>query len=102
MSSDKNPDLLFKLIIQSLNNINETNENIDKRLDNMDKTLAVNTESLVHHVKRTDLLEDQLRPIKTAYDWLIVSGKVIGVLALIVTIAGGFFKAAQIVLELLK
>jgi hypothetical protein len=100
MSNQKDADLLFKLIVQGLNSLNETTETIDKRLDSMDKTLAVNTESLVHHVKRTDLLEQQLKPIKSAYDWLVISGKVIGILALLVTIISGIFAAAKFLLGL--
>lgn len=39
-------------------------ERMDERLDSVDKTLAVNTESLREHIKRTSLLEAEVKPIK--------------------------------------
>lgn len=100
--SDKDNDILFKLIIQGINNLTDSTRNIDHRLDSVDKTLDRNTVSLEEHMKRTDLLEAQLAPIRSAYDWLIISGKVIGILALLVTIIGGLFKTVEFLTGVMK
>lgn len=100
--AEKDTELLFKLIIQGINNLSETTHQIDKRIDNIDKTMAVNTQSLEEHMKRTDLIEKQLAPIRSAYDWLIISCKVIGVLALVVTVASGLFKVIEFLLQVVK
>lgn len=102
MSNNQDNELLFKLIIQGINNLSETTDKMDKRLDNIDRTMDKNTLSLDEHMRRTDLIESQLNPIRSAYDWVIISGKVIGVLALVVTIIGGVFKAAEFILEVVK
>ncbi len=39
-------------------------ERMDERLDGMSQTLARNTVSLEEHVKRTNLLESDVKPIK--------------------------------------
>lgn len=102
MANEKDNELLFKLIIQGQNNIIETMNTIDRRVDNIDKTMAVNTQSLEEHMKRSDLLEKQLAPVRLAYDWIVISCKVIGVLALIVTIVGGAFTTIQFLSHLIK
>lgn len=39
-------------------------EKIEARLDALDLTMIKNTVSLEEHIKRTNLLEDEFRPIK--------------------------------------
>lgn len=39
-------------------------EKIQEQLDSIDKTLAVNTSSLKEHIRRTEILEDEIRPVK--------------------------------------
>lgn len=43
-------------------------EEMDSRLDGMDKTLAVNTAHLEDHIKRTNLLEDLVLQTKSEAD----------------------------------
>ena len=102
MSEQRDTDLLFKLIIQGINNLSETVSKTDSRIDHMDKILERNTESLIHHVKRTDLLEKQLAPIRSIYEWLVISGKVLGVLALVVAVVGGVFEGGKVLLEFIR
>lgn len=45
-----------------------TLEKMDQRLDNVDITLAKQSVVLEQHVKRTNLLEDEIRPIKKHVD----------------------------------
>lgn len=40
-------------------------DKLDERLDNVDKNLAVYNEQLKIHIKRTELLEKDVAPIKT-------------------------------------
>lgn len=58
---------------------------IDKRLDNLDVTMAKNTTSLEIHVKRTDLLEAKLEPVEKHVAMMHGAFKLIGLLA---TLAG--------------
>lgn len=43
--------------------VDEKLDKITEHLSSIDVTLAVNTESLVTHVKRTNLLEAELKPV---------------------------------------
>ena len=45
-------------------NVEHKLDRIEERLDSIDKTLAVNTELLAVHIRRTNLLEETLEPIK--------------------------------------
>lgn len=47
-----------------LNKISEQLEKLDSRLDSIDITLVRNTKDIETHIKRTDLLEQELGPIK--------------------------------------
>ena len=40
-------------------------DRIEDRLNSIDKHLAVYNEQLKYHIKRTDLLEEDLKPIKS-------------------------------------
>lgn len=62
-------------------------DRIEDRLDKIEVTLAVNTQSLQEHMKRTQILEEQVIPLKRANDmWngayklIIVLGTVLGLL----------------------
>lgn len=68
-------------------------DKIDERLDSVDKTLAVNTELLDVHIKRTNLLEDQLQNIRTHVEGVKLFGKVlswgVGIVAAVVGLLSG-------------
>lgn len=40
-------------------------DKLDERLDNVDKTLIRNTASLEEHIRRTEILEAEMEPVKT-------------------------------------
>ncbi len=61
-------------------------DKIDDRLNSIDQHLAVYNEQLAHHIKRTELLEKQVSPIKQHVDELRGAGKLIAILALIATV----------------
>ena len=47
-----------------LNRVELKVDKIDERLDSIDKNLAVYNEQLKIHIKRTNLLESEVKPIK--------------------------------------
>lgn len=108
MSQDKEKQLLLELIIEGLTKISDkvdTNSvDLNEKLNSISITLAVNTESLQQHMKRTQLLEDKLekdvQPAVDFYNGLLFIGKAIGILALVVSIAAGLFEAAKFILEM--
>ncbi len=93
--------LLLDLIIKTLEKLDKTTESMDERLDKIDLTLVRNTASLEEHVKRTNALEDRIKtevePAIKFYNGFIFLGKVIGILALVVTIAGGIFESLKFI-----
>lgn len=76
-------------------------DKIDKladKLANIDKTLAVNTSSLVEHVRRTNLLEERVEPLEKDVTMIHGALKFIGVVATLAAIAEG----VSVTLEYLK
>lgn len=51
-------------------------EKMEERLDNLDTTMVKNTLSLEEHVKRTNLLEEQIKPIKKHVDMVNAGAKI--------------------------
>ena len=62
-------------------------EKIDERLSNIDVSLVRQTVSLEEHVRRTNLLENEIRPIKRHVLMVEASLKVVGLLSIILGIA---------------
>ena len=60
-------------------------DRIDQRINNIDVTLASQHESLKDHIRRTELLEDQIKPIQKKINYAEGALKLIGFVA---TIAG--------------
>jgi hypothetical protein len=61
-------------------------DRIDSRIDNIDITLARQSEILDIHVKRTNLLEEALKPIENHVAMVNGALKLIGILAMIAAI----------------
>lgn len=116
---DKESQLLLKLIIQSLEKLDdqlavagEKNYkaigDLDDKITTIGNSVSTNTNSLIkntvsleEHIRRTEaneamieIIRTSLEPVRSIYDWAIISGKVIAILALLVTIIGGLFKTA--------
>lgn len=68
------------------NRIEDKIDKISDRLNSIDVTLAKNTVSLEEHIKRTNLLEEEVKPIKKHVDMIEGALKLIGVLAMIAAI----------------
>ena len=50
--------------MKELDKIDRKLEKIDERIDNIDKHLAVYNSQLRFHIKRTDMLEKSMEPLK--------------------------------------
>lgn len=68
-------------------------DKIDERLDSVDKTLAVNTQLLDIHIKRTDLLEREVSRVKGHVDFVSTLGRVLAWGAGIISAIGGLILA---------
>lgn len=54
-------------------------ERMDERLDAMNIILAANTKSLEEHMRRTELLENEIRPIKSHVSLINAGAKILSV-----------------------
>ncbi len=72
--------------------IHDKLDRIEQRLNNIDVTLAVNTESLKEHIKRTNLLEAAMEPIKAHVNRVDGALRFLGIVSLIVAIVTGLIK----------
>jgi len=78
--------------------MDQTNKKLDRieeRLSNIEQHLAVYNEQLAYHIKRTELLEKQVHPIKQHVDELRGAGKLIALLALVASILGVIYTIAN-------
>lgn len=88
------------------NNMDEINRKLDKldsRLDKIDTTLVQQSESLKHHIYRTDLLESktdkivsELEPIERCVHAVDGGMKLMGLLSLVAAILSFIFKLTGI------
>ncbi len=71
----------------NFNRLENKIDKLDNRLDSIDVTLAAQHVSLKEHMRRTQILEDDLEPIKTHV--IMVQGglKLIGLFALCISFA---------------
>jgi hypothetical protein len=61
---------------------------VDK-ISNIEVTLAKQHESLAHHIKRTDLLEQQVEPIRVHVAKITGARELLKILSMIVALVGG-------------
>jgi len=74
-------------------------DKLDNKIDNIDKTLVRQEESIKYHIQRTDLLQKQTEKIETEIEPMkkhtaMVEGiiKFFGIIALFLSVAGGLAK----------
>ena len=65
-------------------------DKIDQRIDNIDKHLAVYNSELKFHIERTDMLEQELKPIKSSLVKAQGALCFIGILATVVSVTVAF------------
>lgn len=61
-------------------------DKLDSRLDSIDITLARQCDSLEMHIKRTDLLEEEVKPLRKFMLQILGVGKFLALVSLILTI----------------
>ncbi len=69
-----------------MNKIEEKLDRIDRRIDNIDKHLAVYNTQLKFHIKRTDMLEEEIKPLKSGLIKAQGAMMFVGVLATVISI----------------
>ena len=74
----------------NLEKVEDKLDKIDHRIDNIDKHLAVYNSALKFHIKRTDMLEQELKPIKSSLVKAQGALCFIGILATLVSVAVAF------------
>lgn len=63
---------------------------VEARIGSIDVTLAAQHEQLVVHIKRTDLLEREIKPISKHVQQVQGAGKLLAIIATIAGIVAGF------------
>ena len=69
-----------------MDKIEEKLDKIDRRIDNIDKHLAVYNTQLKFHIKRTDMLEEEIQPLKAGVIKAQGAMMFVGVLATVISI----------------
>lgn len=69
--------------------IDATLEKLDSRLDNVDVTLAKQHVSLEEHMRRSDLLEEKMKPVEAHVAMVNGVFKFLGIASLIVGLIAG-------------
>lgn len=64
-------------------------DKLNDRLSSIDNTLASQHESLKHHIKRTDLLEKAIEPVKTHVHMVQGGAKILGAIVAFFAVAEG-------------
>lgn len=75
--------------LMDLKHIDAKLDKIDDRLNKIDVHLATYNEQLKYHIKRTDMLEVELKPVAKHVQQMRGVGKALGIGALVATIVGG-------------
>lgn len=75
---------LMEMLKDSLDGMNAKLDKLDSRLDNVDITLVKQHAQLEEHIRRTNLLESEVKPIKEHVSNLRGIGKLIAILGSIV------------------
>lgn len=58
-------------------------------------TLETNTAALIEHMRRTSLLEEQLKPVQRHVYWVEGALKMLGLMGVAVTVANGAIKILE-------
>ena len=74
-----------------LEKLSDKLDKIDDRIDRIDKHLAVYNNQLEFHIKRTGLIEEELKPLKSNFFKAQGALAFLGILSLILGILVGFF-----------
>ena len=89
--------ILESMLLSLIEKIEKQHESVDKRLDNIEKVMLFQEINLKNHMKRSDSLEEivnkikeeDLKPLEKHVNMIEGIFKFLGLLALVLTIAGG-------------
>jgi hypothetical protein len=87
---------LWEVIIAKFDELHTRLDNLDKKQDEMNETLVRNTVSLEVHVKRTDMLEAEIKPMKSFMTVVNAGLKIIGAGAVLVSLVTGIIQIVKI------
>jgi chromosome segregation ATPase len=76
--------------MKELEKLNQKLDKIDQRIDSIDKHLAVYNSELKFHIKRTDILEEEFKPVKASLIKAQGALCLIGIVATIVSVVAAF------------
>ena len=80
---------------ERFNKLDSKIDKLDERLDSIDKTLVRQEEQLAYHIKRTNLLEADLKPVKRHVAHIEGVFKFLGIMATIATIAAALIQVLK-------
>ncbi len=92
--SDKD---VLEVILTQLNRISDSQELVKKDISEINVTLAKQEVSLADHIRRTEILEAELKPLKKHDAYFVGCLKLIGVLGTLATIAGIVLKVCGVI-----
>jgi len=78
------------MVDKKLDEIKKDISLIKSSIVKIDKTLAINTKSLEEHMRRTELLEKELKPVTRHVLYMQGAGKLIFMLSLLASIVAAF------------
>jgi len=87
---------LWEVIVAKFDELHTRLDNLDKKQDEMNETLVRNTVSLELHIKRTDMLEAEIEPMKSFMNVVNAGLKVIGAGAVLVSLVTGIIQIVKI------
>lgn len=85
------------LLQDQTNKLDEQHQELDRRLDNIEKVMIAQEINLKEHIRRTDLLEEALKPIQKHVAMVEGVFKFLGLISLLLGIASGFGRIFGIV-----
>lgn len=97
MSRKKTGKDPLDMIADQLKRIEDSMDKTSERLNSIDKTLVKQEENLKEHMRRTQILEDDIKPVKKHVARVEGAFKLVGLVATLVGIAVGIVKLVTMV-----
>lgn len=87
---------VIKIVLERLDKIDDKFDlklsKVEDRLGSIDKTLVKQEAQLAEHIRRTELLEQEIKPIKKHVAYLQAGLKLLGLIALVLGLASTVIK----------
>lgn len=82
----------MSIVIKKLDKIEDKVDKLDGRLDSAEKVAVKQEANLAEHMRRTELLENDLKPVKKHVAMVNGGLKLLGIISLIIGIIAGLMK----------